>query len=167
MEFRFQWGDQEVDVELNPGAQGESARVNGRDLRFRRVSGGAGSILVEVGGHLRKFAFAVEGETILLAHRGEAYRLERIDALSVGRAHAHHDQGLEAPMPGVVRGVTVVQGDEVERGQTLVLLEAMKMEIRITAPQRSRVAKILCSVGDQVERGQVLVDLEGEAESSR
>ncbi|PYQ14688.1 MAG: hypothetical protein DMH00_01155 [Acidobacteria bacterium] len=63
-------------------------------------------------------------------------------------------------MPGLVRRVAVVAGETVRRGQTLVVLEAMKMEIRITAPEQARVIKLHCGAGDQVDRGQVLVDLD-------
>ena len=70
-------------------------------------------------------------------------------------------------MPGLVRLVAVEAGASVQRGQTLVVLEAMKMEIRITAPEPSRVVKISCRVGDQVERGQVLVELDSIGDSKQ
>jgi biotin carboxyl carrier protein len=47
----------------------------------------------------------------------------------------------------------------VARGDTLVVLEAMKMEIRVTAPHEGRVSRLLCAPGDVVERGQPLVEL--------
>ena len=56
--------------------------------------------------------------------------------------------------------VLVNEGDSVTLGQTLVLLEAMKMEMRITAPQDGRVVKLLCKAGDIVERGQPLIELD-------
>ena len=66
---------------------------------------------------------------------------------------------LEAAMPGLVRGVLVKAGDSVERGQALVLLEAMKMEIRVSAPHAGKVAKVLVSPGETVDRGQRLIEL--------
>jgi biotin carboxyl carrier protein len=62
-------------------------------------------------------------------------------------------------MPGLVRGVLVKAGDSVERGQALVLLEAMKMEIRVSAPHAGKVAKVLVSPGETVDRGQRLIEL--------
>jgi biotin carboxyl carrier protein len=62
-------------------------------------------------------------------------------------------------MPALVRAVAVQAGDRVERGATLVVLEAMKMEIRVTAPQASVVTRVRCREGEQVERGQVLVEI--------
>ena len=63
-------------------------------------------------------------------------------------------------MPGLVLDVLVNEGDPVAKGDTLVLLEAMKMELRISAPGDGRVAKVLCQAGQVVERGQVLVEIE-------
>ncbi|MEK7326442.1 MAG: acetyl-CoA carboxylase biotin carboxylase subunit [Chloroflexota bacterium] len=73
------------------------------------------------------------------------------------RAGGH--ETLEAAMPGLVRGVLVKVGDSVERGQALVLLEAMKMEIRVSAPHAGKVAKVLVSPGETVDRGQRLIEL--------
>ena len=73
------------------------------------------------------------------------------------RAGGH--EMLEAAMPGLVRGVLVKAGDSVERGQALVLLEAMKMEIRVSAPHAGKVAKVLVAPGETVDRGQRLIEL--------
>ena len=68
--------------------------------------------------------------------------------------------GQVAPMPGKVLAVHVSVGDEVEAGQALVVMEAMKMEHTITAPGAAKVVELRCSVDDQVDNGQVLVVLE-------
>ncbi|MDX2163571.1 MAG: acetyl-CoA carboxylase biotin carboxylase subunit [bacterium] len=66
---------------------------------------------------------------------------------------------LTAPMPGQVRDVQVIVGEAVKRGQTLVLLEAMKMEIRITAPGDGVVRAVHVQPGQTVERDQPVVEL--------
>ncbi len=68
--------------------------------------------------------------------------------------------GQAAPMPGNVRVVAVELGQQVQRGQTLVVMEAMKMEHTIVAPQAATVSEVRCAVGDQVDNGQILVVLE-------
>jgi biotin carboxyl carrier protein len=62
-------------------------------------------------------------------------------------------------MPGQVIAVPVAAGDAVSRGQTLIVLEAMKMELRVAAPHDGTVEKVLVSVGEVVERGQPLAEV--------
>jgi 3-methylcrotonyl-CoA carboxylase alpha subunit len=71
-----------------------------------------------------------------------------------------HGSGLEAPMPGVVTKVLVVVGDEVEKGQPLLALEAMKMEHMIRAPRAGRIKSVSASPGLMVQSGAALVELE-------
>jgi len=137
--------------------------VDGREHELRRIPAQEGTLVLELQGKLHPIAYARDSDCLLLAHGGMAYRLESVDPLLALRVLHHHEHGLEAPMPGLVRLVAVEVGDAVQRGQTLVVVEAMKMEIRITAPEPSRVVKIHCLVGDQVERGQVLVDLDSDS----
>lgn len=70
--------------------------------------------------------------------------------------------GQVAPMPGAVLSVDVKVGDAVTKGQLLVILEAMKMEHRITAPRDGSVEQVHVDVGEQVENGQLLVTLDEE-----
>lgn len=77
------------------------------------------------------------------------------------RGHGHHPPPgeLTAPMPGQVRSVNANEGDKVIKGQTLMLLEAMKMEIRIQSPQDGVVKKLFVSQGQTVEREQRLIEI--------
>ena len=67
---------------------------------------------------------------------------------------------LTAPMPGTVARVDAQAGDVVEAGQTLVVLEAMKMELSVAAPAPSRVTAVHVAAGQLVARHQTLVELE-------
>ncbi len=73
------------------------------------------------------------------------------------RTAAHNE--LSAPMPGAVTQVLTREGDEVVRGQPLVIVEAMKMEHVIRAPRGGTVRAVRARVGDQVGGGAVLVEL--------
>ena len=68
-------------------------------------------------------------------------------------------QSVEAPMPGNIWKVLVKEGDRVEEGQALVILEAMKMENEIGAPAAGTVAKVHVDEGASVDSGDVLVSL--------
>lgn len=70
--------------------------------------------------------------------------------------------GLVAPMPGAILSIDIKPGDSVKKGDVLVILEAMKMEHRITAPRDGIVGSVQAEVGEQVENEQLLVTLEDE-----
>ena len=65
--------------------------------------------------------------------------------------------GLVAPMPGKVIDVKVKKGKKVRAGDTLVILEAMKMEHSIKASEDGKVSELLISLNDQVENGALLM----------
>ena len=67
-----------------------------------------------------------------------------------------------APMPGLVKLVSAVKGQNVSKGDALMVLEAMKMEHTLTAPRDGIVAEVLAAAGDQVSDGTVLLALEPE-----
>jgi acetyl-CoA/propionyl-CoA carboxylase biotin carboxyl carrier protein len=70
--------------------------------------------------------------------------------------------GLTAPLPGVVLAVRAAPGDRVVAGQSLVVLESMKMELDVAAPQDGVVGAIHVAVGEHVARGQTLAAVEEE-----
>ncbi len=94
---------------------------------------------------------------------------EREQALAnlAGSAHASGDMAVYAPMPGLVVGVLAEPGDEVRRGQTVVVLEAMKMENDLQAPRPGIVKQVLVVKGQTVAQNDVLAvvgEAGGEAE---
>ncbi len=83
---------------------------------------------------------------------------ERTKALAglAGGGHVSGDVTIRAPMPGLVSQVMVVEGATVERGQTVVVLEAMKMENDLTTPRAGIVKRALVSKGQTVNQGDTL-----------
>ncbi|MVM34435.1 biotin/lipoyl-binding protein [Spirosoma sp. HMF4905] len=65
---------------------------------------------------------------------------------------------LKAPMPGLIVGISVQPGDVVAKGDSLLILEAMKMENMLKAPGDATIKTIRIGKGDRVEKGQVLVE---------
>jgi 3-methylcrotonyl-CoA carboxylase alpha subunit len=103
---------------------------------------------------------AVQGDSCFVHVGGQHYTLIVPDARSPRRRSSAGGGDLTAQMPGQVTEVLVGEGDTVERGQTLVILEAMKMEIRVSAPGDGVVKRLLVRAGDVVERGQLLAEIE-------
>ncbi len=67
---------------------------------------------------------------------------------------------VRAPLPGVIASLRVKEGEAVKKGQTILVLEAMKMESEIHGNLSGRVAKVYVKAGDTVQEGDPLVELE-------
>jgi len=88
-------------------------------------------------------------------------RVARIDAPPTGRSRGRSASNeLSAPMPATVISVMVAMGATVARGDTLIMLEAMKMELPIRAPRDGVVRAIHCQAGQLVQPGVNLLELE-------
>lgn len=77
------------------------------------------------------------------------------------KAPANPANGVTAPISGTVVKVLVDEGSTVSKGDTLVVLEAMKMETEITAPHDGTIGAVAVGVGDAVNSGQVLLEWGG------
>jgi len=94
--------------------------------------------------------------------RGQVYRVRLADerartlASLAGGAHASGDANIRAPMPGLVSHVLVEEGAEVQRGQAVVVLEAMKMENDLPAPRAGVLKSLRVSKGQAVNQGDLL-----------
>jgi glutaconyl-CoA/methylmalonyl-CoA decarboxylase subunit gamma len=85
---------------------------------------------------------------------------ERNARLIAGDVNAEGGGRVEAVMPGIVVSVAVAEGDSVEAGQAVVVLEAMKMENEIRSSGAGVVAKVHVTAGQTVNGGDVLVEIE-------
>ena len=96
---------------------------------------------------------------------GQTFVLTKSSGTRRGGHAGHHAAGalrVTAPMPGQVRALIVSEGDAVTKGQTLLVLEAMKMEIRVQAPMDGTVKKLFVKQGQTVEREQILIHVESQ-----
>jgi biotin carboxyl carrier protein len=92
---------------------------------------------------------------------GLMFRGPRTDQTATARLRARRDahQGLSAPMPATVLKVLVTPGTQVKKGETLVILEAMKMELPLRASADATVTAVRCREGELVQPEAVLVEL--------
>jgi 3-methylcrotonyl-CoA carboxylase alpha subunit len=104
-------------------------------------------------------AVVVHGDRRHVFHGGRVHVLQRVDRLRQAATGTEETGGgLAAPMPGKVIAFAVEPGATVDRGATLLLLEAMKMEHAIVAPAAGTVRGFRCAIGEQVDEGAELVD---------
>jgi 3-methylcrotonyl-CoA carboxylase alpha subunit len=101
----------------------------------------------------------LDGDIVVFAD-GAGTRLSARRPVDAGAAGALLDGAVLTPMPGRIVAVAVTAGEAVAAGQTLVVLEAMKMEHALTAPAEGRVREVQVAVGDQVTEGTVAARLE-------
>ena len=141
--YRATIGDKSVDVEI--------IRVDAELGRLELLIDNQ-RVIAYVSSDAAKRWVTVNGRTVVLTKSSGARRS--------GAGHDHASE-LTAPMPGVIRAVNVGAGDAVMKGQTLLVLEAMKMEIRIQAPFNGVVKSLAVKVDQTVEREQILIVLEG------
>ena len=109
-----------------------------------------------------EFPVLTNRESISLCHRGQVYNFSLYAAVSGAEGEAADADHPRAPMSGAVVALSCAVGDTVEPGDTLVVVEAMKMEHSITAQVSAVVSEVLVAVGDQVDEGDTLVQLEVE-----
>lgn len=166
MRFVARRGEISVPVEVERSASGYQIRLNGRLFT---------ADLISVDGPLRSLRLA-DGRQFLLTHHregsrhsvsfgGQEVQIELLDPLALTRETSSKIEGVEgarvkAFMPGRVVRLLVESGAVVRSGDSLLILEAMKMENEITAPRDGTVKAIHVQPGQTVEGGAELLDLE-------
>ncbi len=95
----------------------------------------------------------------LYSVRVEDVREKRLRAAAGGKAVERSEFHLKAPMPGLVVAVPVQEGQQVGKGDVLVILESMKMQNELKSPRDGVVARLRISVGDSVEQSQTLLSV--------
>jgi acetyl-CoA/propionyl-CoA carboxylase biotin carboxyl carrier protein len=108
-----------------------------------------------------EWLYAEDGGTLWVGNEGSGWAVRRADAETAGEAVS--DGSLRAPMPGQVLLVPAQVGEDVRAGDTLIVLESMKMELAMTAPVDGRVAELTVAVGDSVVVDQALARVEASA----
>ncbi len=119
------------------------------------LTGSGGAWRITLDGIERRYAVAVTEDAIWIARDGHHLELRTHRAARDGAGALAGS--LEAPMPGTVLLVHVSDGDTVEEGQVLMVLESMKMELQITAPHAGTVAGLALVPGDRVALRQPLL----------
>ncbi len=134
----------------------------GEDTFACQIAGGGEQVRVTVDGQTRLWDHAVVGDQRWVAAGPNAFAFRPLEPVVEG-ADAAREGALEAPMPGTILAVRVDAGAQVAEGDTLVVMESMKMELSLAAPADGIVANVHVAPGEGVRQGQPLVELEAAA----
>jgi acetyl/propionyl-CoA carboxylase alpha subunit len=151
-------------LDLNRADGRWSCRLNGRDVEVEAILARPDVLSLRIG----NLAYEVKSERVAndlhLWVGSTRFAVELRDPRSLrGRSRAPDDQGpkkITAPMPGKVVRLLVHEGDEVEAGAGVAVVEAMKMQNEIKSPKKGTIQKILVKEGAAVNAGGVLAIVE-------
>lgn len=149
IEVRIWGGGDDAQVQIGDGP---SLPASARSLAADRVSIRHGSLL-------HTWTYAVTPESVWLHRDGATWTLREARRQVRERGRVSGTAEVRSPMPGVVIAVRAAVGDDVFRGQPLIVVEAMKMEHAVIAADDGRVSELLVGVGDQVLLSQHLATI--------
>ncbi|WP_395503357.1 acetyl-CoA carboxylase biotin carboxylase subunit [Ectopseudomonas mendocina] len=144
-----------AEIELHLSCQGENRKVRAADTACLQGE----ELLAEIEDTRQCLRAIRRGETLYLQWQGELQAISRFDPITAAEASHAQQGGLSAPMNGSIVRVLVGPGQAVEAGTALVVLEAMKMEHSIRAPEAGTVKTLYCREGEMVSEGTLLVEL--------
>jgi 3-methylcrotonyl-CoA carboxylase alpha subunit len=157
MTLRCGVADREIDI--TPSDDGWVLREGDRHLSAALEMRTDGLRDLTLDGIKRRIRVLDAGEEIAVFLDGETWRFAEVDTLAPRAGEDLMAGKLTAPMPGRVARLFVEPGVAVQRGEPLMVIEAMKMEHTITAPADGVVAEVRFSVGELVEEGVELIVL--------
>jgi biotin carboxyl carrier protein len=135
-------------------------RVRIDEVTFTVDSIEPGVYVVDDGERRRTVAVAGPADDRWISIDGQVFQLEiAAEGRSRKKTRGGGQDSLMAPMPATVVKLLVEPGAEVAEGDTLIVLEAMKMELAIRAPRAGRVGAIRCAVGELVQPGVPLLEM--------
>lgn len=145
------------ELSVAPGADGDLV-VNGITVRVQAAGTGCWRVETPGGSHLVYVAGDAGAPWASIA--GDAFQAELAAPGRAARPRRREPEGvLASPMPATVRTVVVREGQQVRKGDTVLTLEAMKMELPLRAPADGVVRAVRCRVGDLVQPGIPLVEI--------
>ena len=151
-------------VALVRDARGGRVEVDGAVVDVVMENKADGALALTLGSHTHAVWVAQHGETAYVHAFGRAWSVTLRDSVRGGGADAEESDVCVAPMPGTVVEVAVAVGDRVSAGQTMIVIESMKMQLNLEAARDGVVAEIPRAKGDLFDRDALLVRLEAGGE---
>jgi biotin carboxyl carrier protein len=135
-------------------------------VNFEPVSGQPVFSLIMDGKSYESFIYEGDEDSWQVLLRGRLFQVkvedEREKRLRVAASGGVSEGGefmMKAPMPGLIVALVVEEGQEVEKGQVLVILESMKMQNELKAPRAGKIGRIRVKAGESVEQKQTMLSI--------
>jgi biotin carboxyl carrier protein len=160
MKFRQAGSPGEFEVELTPVSSGSvRARIDGEEIVTEFEPASAEGALVRIGRRAARIFSTHQRGSILVTVGPAQFEFIQVGTRTARRAHGLATPEITAPMPGKVVKLLVTEGQQVEAGEALVILEAMKMETALRAEGPGIIKQIRVEVGQMVDHGAALLVL--------
>ncbi len=161
MQHTFVIGETEHEVWLSRRGQAYELHLAEQVIQVALEPAEGGGELLRVGPDTCRVLIATDGDFVHVHMDGSTYTIRYVDPVRRYGSHAggSADDIAEAPMPGVVIAVHVKEGEQVAAGDTLMVIESMKLETAIKAWREGSVAAVHVDVGQAFQRGAPLLSL--------
>lgn len=135
---------------------------------FEIKNSGKGRFLIRLGRHIfRVSGVEVDGDIVSFKYNNRPVSVEvrddqdlLLDRLGMRNSSSVREESLKAPMPGRLLSLNVKEGDTVNQGDAVAVLEAMKMENELKAPVAGTIGRILVTQKQSVEKNDVIMEIE-------
>jgi acetyl/propionyl-CoA carboxylase alpha subunit len=143
----------------------DAVYVDGRPVHVRKTA--AGSFMTTLEGRTERLRAVAHGDTIYVQLRGRTVRINRVDPTRPAASSTAGGAGVShAPMPGVVVSVLASIGQQVMKGDALLVIESMKLQMTISANLNGEVAELPLATGQTFQRNDMLVRLHPPGETA-
>ncbi len=140
------------------------ARIDGNEVIAELDPLADGSAILRIGNRRIRVLGTKTRNSIMVAAGPASFEFAAVEGRAGGHRHGLAAPEVSAPMPGKILKLLVAEGDSVEHGQPLAVLEAMKMETTLYAESAAVVKKICVGAGDMVDHGAVIIEFSPAAE---
>jgi biotin carboxyl carrier protein len=134
-------------------------RVAGRDYEVAEESGSGPRRRMRVDGAPIDFAAAADGNTAFIRLRARTWQVSLVDPREAAGSLNEGVNDIRAPMPGLVVSVHKAEGDAVRRGETIVTIESMKLQMALAAPRDGIIARLIKKADETFDKDEIVATL--------
>ncbi|MFC1564206.1 biotin/lipoyl-containing protein [candidate division KSB1 bacterium] len=165
MEEVFVYKNKVFNMDLCNSDKDTIVSVNEKSYKIATLSEADNELVMEIDGERCRFFVSSDKDDYYVFFNGRQYHFRKqAEGASAGAGASVSGAGdyISSPMPGTIIKINCTEGDEVRENDTLVIVEAMKMENNLRSPIDGKIVKINYSEGDLVDAGTPIVEIDNE-----